>query len=109
MLLLVDEAWIESDSRYVLFIRLKQSASRGELCLPSTTTSTHTVIITMETCALNRQALQHTVDIASENYNKQEIRAEYSHCCCPSQFGESDLKRKMPEYKGTKLALSRCL
>lgn len=55
------------------------------------------------------KALQHTMDIESENYNKQEIRAEYSHCCCPSQFGESDLKRKMPEYKERKLAVSRCL
>lgn len=56
MFLLVDEDWIEPDSWYVLFIRLKQSGSRGELCLPSTATSTHTVIITMETYALDQQA-----------------------------------------------------
>lgn len=54
MLLLVDEDRIEPDSWYVLFIRLKQSGSHGELCLLSTATRTHTVIITMETYALDR-------------------------------------------------------
>ena len=72
MLLLVHDDWMEPDSRYVLFIRLKQSTSRGELCLPSTATSTHTVIITMETNAMGRLAQRHTVDIAAENDPKQE-------------------------------------
>lgn len=69
MLLLVDEDWVEPDSQYVLFIKLKQSASCGELCLSSTATSTHTVIITMETYAMDWRAQQHTVDIATENEN----------------------------------------
>lgn len=56
MLPLADEDWIEPDSWYVLFIRLKQSGSHGELCLLSTATTTHTVIITMETYALDQQA-----------------------------------------------------
>lgn len=49
VLYVVDEDWIEPDSQYVLLIRQKQSASRGEIRLPSTATSTHTVIITTET------------------------------------------------------------
>lgn len=84
MLLLVNEDWIEPDSRYVLFIRLKQSASRGELCLSSTATRTHTVIITMETYAMDRRAQQHTVDIATENDNKQETLRKFLknvECC----------------------------
>lgn len=71
MLQFVDEVWMESDSWFLLFIRLKQSASQWELCLPSAVTSTHTVIITMETCAADRQR---ATEVASENDNKQEIR-----------------------------------
>lgn len=56
---------------------------------------THTVIITMETYAMGRQAQQHMLDIAIENNKKQETWAQNSLKCCMLQFGESDLKRGM--------------
>lgn len=93
MLLLVNVGWIEPDSLYVLFISLKQSASRGELCLASTATSTHTVIITMETYAMDKLAQQHTVETATEKDDKQETRGQNSLKCCMLRFGEADLKK----------------
>ena len=100
MLQLVNVDWIEPDSLYVLFIRLKQSASRGELCLASTATSTHTVIITMETYAMDQLAQQHMVETATENDDKREARGQNSLKCCMLQFGEADLKRRMLVYEG---------